>query len=107
MEKFVECVVGLGGQPCNKTAASAARAEHARIEIEWGCAGCVGSELLEHVRDVGLSLAQRCPQRSAPVLGEIKQLVLAEPEQWALEYGREREVVLLQQDRVGQHQQIH
>ena len=50
---------------------------------------------------------QRRAQRAFALLGELEQIVVIQTEQRALQHGRQREIVVRQQQRVGQHHQVH
>ena len=56
---------------------------------------------------IGPLRAQRRAQAALAVPGELEQLVLVDAEQRALQHRRQRQIVLRQQQRVGQHHQVH
>ena len=55
------------------------------------------------------ALCRASAARSEPLRCQaiVEQVVVVEAEQRALQHGREREIVLRQQQRVGEHHQIH
>ncbi len=114
IEKLVERVVGLGAEPREEPLASSLGPQHARIERERRLAaptsakrssvacgfGEVAAPSCAFARNAARSEPLRCP-------GELEQVVVVEAEQRRLEHGREREIVVGQQQRVREHHQVH
>ena len=112
IEKFVERVVGLGSEPREEPLAASLGPQHTRIERERRLPRPRG-ETVERgggFGEVALRLRfcpQRRAQRSLALPGELEQVVVVEAEQRRLEHGREREIVVGQQQRVREHHQVH
>ncbi len=111
VQEFVERIGGFRAEPRQNLPAAAFAAEEMRIEAERRFAAGELGEALElrgrrRTRRV-FGFSQRRPQRAAAAPGQREQLVVVEPEQRALEHGRERKIVAFVEECVGEHQEIH
>ena len=82
-------------------------AEQRRVERERREPLRVARHRIEPRRKLRPAFGQRGAQRAVAVPRQREQLVFGQAEQRALEHGREREVVVRQQQGVGQRQQVH
>src|SRR5262249_33906507 len=112
LKELIERVGRLGSQPCKKLAPAAFCSEEpskegerrplarsARTGVEPG--NCVGE-----TRIVLRFLAQCAAQRATAIPCQLEQHPFIESEQWALQGNRKRQVVLRQQQRVGECHEV-
>ncbi len=111
IEEFVERIVGFEAEPGEKALAAAAGTEQPGIEGEGAFTQGSLAPLLQLPRSFGIVacfLKQRIAQRQcAPVPGDVEQLLLGHAEERTFQHGGEREVVLRQQQCVGERDQVH
>src|SRR5205823_4208607 len=105
-EELVEHVIGLCTQPAEELLTSALRPEHAGIERERPVPQRDFRQAIKlpgRLDETRLCMAaQANAQRSLALPRDGEQVVVVEPEQWALEDGREREVIRRKQQRFGE-----
>ena len=112
LEKFVERIGGLMPEPFQDAQAAAVAAEQPGVECkrrldgETALAGFETPQRVPELRRCAGVLAQRLPQRSLALPGQREQIVVGEAEQRAFQRHRERQIVLRQQQRVGEVHQI-
>ena len=113
VEEFIEGVGRFVAQPRENALAPPRCAEQVCIECEWrvparrlGQRVEADGRVAEH-QIVGRFGAQRSAQRGLAVPSERKQLLVREAEQRASQHRRKREIVLRQQQRVGEHHEVH
>ena len=112
VEEFVERVVGLGPEPRQElraaaSAPSSARKKRERRHLRAACAELSSARRGGELGSLVALRAQARAQRALAVPGELEQLLVVRAEQRALQHGREREIVVRQQQRVGQRHQVH
>ncbi len=107
IEEFVERVVGLVAEPPQDLLSPAACAEQIGVEGKRRELARPLAHRVEPRREIGPLRAKRRAQAALAIPGELEQIVVVETEQRALEHGRQRQIVLRQQQRVGQHHQVH
>ncbi len=94
-------------EPRENFSAGTTRPKELCVEGEWRLlVRGVGdaSQILSDVRTLAL---QRRKQTALPVPGKLEQLVVVEAEKRALEHGRQREIVVRQQQCIGERHQVH
>src|SRR5439155_8771374 len=103
---FVERVVGLVAETAQDARAAAVAAEQPGIEGERCLlartyfAGFKPPQRRRELLACARMLGERAAQGTLAVMGKLKQVVVIEPEQRALQRDREREIVLRQQQRI-------
>ena len=114
IEEFVERVVGFRaragrGISCGRASAP----EHMREEAERRQSARAPGELVERRRRRRRTIHRRScarkdvAQRALALPGQLEQLLLGQPEQRALEHAGQRQIVVRQQQAIGQRHQVH
>ncbi len=111
-EKFIERVVGLMAEPSQYPRPAAVTAKQPRIKRKRRLVGEPAFAVFEtrqRVPELAVGrgvVIQRLPQRSLALPCQFEQVVVGEAEQRALQRDGERQIVLRQQQRVGEIHQI-